>query len=167
MAKESAGILVFKHVPEGVRLLLVHPAGPFWAHKDTWSIPKGELDESEDHQTAAYREFKEEVGITLDPTLPLIDLGTSKQSNGKVNYIWSVETEVDLSQFSCNTFTMEWPPRSGTLQEFPENDRADWFDLVTAKRKLFKNQIVFIERLAEHLGETIDDTDVNPQQSLL
>ena len=165
MAKESAGILVFKHGPEGVHVLLVHPAGPFWAHKDTWSIPKGELDDSEDHKAAAYREFQEEVGITLDTKLPLFDLGTAKQSNGKVNYIWAVETDVDLAQYSCNTFTMEWPPRTGNMQEFPENDRADWFDLATAKRKLFQNQTVFIDRLADHLGENIDDTDVHPQQS--
>ncbi|HTB48789.1 MAG TPA: NUDIX domain-containing protein [Verrucomicrobiae bacterium] len=164
MSKQSAGILVFRGNPRSVEVLLVHPAGPFWAKKDTWSIPKGELDEGEDHLAAAFREFEEELGM-LPPAGELLELGSMKQSGGKTNYIWAVEGEFNVKLFKGNTFTMEWPPKSGQQQEFPENDRAAWFDLATAKRKLFKAQIVFIDRLAERLK--IEMTPEPEQQSLL
>ena len=162
--KEAAGILVFRRQATGVKVLLVHPGGPLWGHKDSWSIPKGELDEGEEHLIAARREFEEEVGVTV-PAGELLDLGSVKQSNGKVNFIWAVEGDVDLAKFHCNTFTMEWPPKSGIMAEFPENDRAGWFDLATANRKLFKHQLTFIDRLAEHLH--VDVPTDSEQQSLL
>lgn len=161
--KQSAGILVFSRVANGVEVLLVHPAGPIWAHRDFWSIPKGELDDSEDHLAAANREFLEEVGLEV-PSGELITLGTAKASN-KMNFIWAVEGDVDLAKFSCNTFTMEWPPRSGQLQKFPENDRAEWFPLVKAKQKIFKSQIVFLDRLAKQLQLRVPESPT--QQALL
>ena len=151
MIKQSAGLLVFRRLNDGLELLLVHPAGPIYGHKDKWSIPKGELDDGEDHLSAAYREFFEEVGIQ-PPAGDLIELGHSKQTNGKLNYIWAIESDLDISNFSCNTFSMEWPPRSGMVQEFPENDRAAWFDATTAQQKIFASQTVFVERLVERLG---------------
>ncbi len=157
--KQSAGILVFRHESGSVEVLLVHPAGPIWGHKDFWSIPKGELDNDEDHLAAAEREFLEEVGLEV-PKGVLIDLGSAKATN-KTNFIWAVEGEIDVTRFQCNDFTMEWPPKSGQMQQFPENDKAAWFRLEAAKTKLFQNQTVFIDRLADHLGAVI------PQQQEL
>ncbi len=148
--KQSAGILVFRRMTQGVEVLLVHPAGPIWGHKDFWSIPKGELDDSEDHLSAARREFLEEVGMDV-PAGDLIDLGEAKGS-GKTNFVWAVEGDIDLSKFHCNDFTMEWPPKSGRLQSFPENDRAEWFSLETGRSKVFQNQAPFFDRLAAHLA---------------
>lgn len=150
MSKQSAGILVYKRNDNGLQVLLVHPAGPIWAHRDFWSIPKGELDGDEDHLRAAYREFKEEVGIDPPAGKPL-DLGSAKAGN-KVNYIWALEGDIDVSKFSCNTFTMEWPPKSGKMQEFPECDKAEWFDIETAKTKVFEAQVFFLDSLVRHLG---------------
>lgn len=132
-------------------MLLVHPAGPIFGHKDTWSIPKGELDGDESQLAAAYREFAEEVGVIAPPG-QLIELGSHQQTSGKLNFIWAVEGEVDITQFASNTFTMEWPPKTGRLQEFPENDCAAWFDVSTARQKIFASQSVFIDRLMAHLN---------------
>ena len=162
--KISAGILVYKHVGESVEVLLAHPAGPIWGHKDFWTIPKGELDEDEDHISAAKREFLEEVGVPV-PAGELIDLATSKGSSGKINFIWAVEGEIDVTKFSCNTFTIEWPPKSGIIEEHLENDRAEWFPLATAQAKIFKNQAIFIDRLANHLG--VVTAQVPEQKTLL
>lgn len=151
--KQSAGLLVFRRSADRAEVLLVHPAGPIYGHKDTWSIPKGELDGDENHLAAAYREFEEEVGV-VPPTGELIDLGTHKQTNGKLNFIWAVQGDIDVTQFSSNNFTMEWPPKTGQIQEFPENDRAAWFDIVAARPKIFASQGVFIYRLIAHLGLT-------------
>lgn len=168
--KQSAGLLVFRRVKDGVEVLLAHPGGPFWAKKDVWSIPKGEVEEGEDLIVAAKREFKEELGFA-GPQGELIELGSAK-ANGKVNYIWAVESNPDLKQFSPNsTVTMEWPPRSGQTQEFPESDRIAWFELSAAKTKLYKNQIEFMDRLAERLKvdlqEAPDKLPSAVQQSLL
>jgi len=149
--KRSAGILVFRRSDASVELLLAHPGGPIWGKRDVWSIPKGELDENEQLEAAARREFEEEIGLAV-PAGELIDLGSAKQSGGKTNFVWAVEGDIDLAKFSCNTFTMEWPPKSGQFQEFPENDRAAWFAPELAVQKLFPAQVVFIERLAEKLG---------------
>lgn len=168
MAKQSAGILVFRKTGSKVEVLLVHPGGPFWSKKDTWSIPKGELEEGEDRLAAAKREFAEEVGFEV-PDGELTDLGEAKQS-GKVNYIWAVEGNPDIKKFKSNTFTMEWPPKSGQEQEFPENDRAAWFDLAMAKTKVFAYLAVYIDRLAETLGskvEPVPEPEKPQQQSLL
>lgn len=167
--KQSAGILVYKKEGAGIKVLLAHPSGPFWAKQDTWSIPKGELDEGEDHIKAAKREFEEELGVK-PPEGKLIDLGSTKQSGNKTNYIWAVEGDIDTNTLQFNsTFTIEWPPGSGNMREFPENDRAEWFNLSTAKTKLFKAQILFIDRLAERLGVTLQESQTfeNSQQTLL
>jgi len=164
VSKQAAGILVFRQITDTVEVLLVHLAGPMWAKRDCWSIPKGELDEDEDHLEAAFREFEEELG-SAPPVGELIELGSLKSSGNKMNYIWAIEGDFDVTTFKSNTFTMEWPPKSGQQQEFLENDRAAWFDLPTAKRKLFKSQIDFIDRLAERLAvEMQPDPE---QQSLL
>jgi len=166
MAKQSAGILVFRKVNGAAEVLLVHPGGPFWAKKDSWSIPKGELEADEELLSGARREFEEEVGFP-PPKGELIDLGESKQSGGKINFIWAVEGDVDLKNFQSNNFTMEWPPKSGQQQEFPENDRAAWYDLTTARSKLFKAQASFIDKLAEALNVTVEIETKLEQQSLL
>lgn len=169
--KQSAGILVYKKVGGKYQVLLTHPGGPFWAKKDSWSIPKGELEEDEDLLTGARREFAEELGVDA-PEGELTELGTSKYS-GKISHIWAVEGDVDLSHFSevrpSNMVQMEWPPHSGKQIEFAENDRAEWFDLPTARRKLYKNQQAFIERLAERLQVSLDESAVDSghQQTLL
>lgn len=166
--KQSAGILLYRKYGEKIEVLLSHPAGPFWEKKDTWSIPKGELDEAEDHMAAARREFDEEVGIEVPPG-EWIDLGTTKQA-GKTNFIWALEGDMDPADFVCRSmFTLEWPSNSGQKQEFPENDRVAWFDLTTAKQKLFKGQIDFIDRLATYLGVDTQLAQLEaspPQQSL-
>ena len=149
MSKQSAGLLVFRHNGNLVEVLLVHPGGPFWAKKDSWSIPKGETEDDEDLLEAAKREFEEETG--LKPTVgPLIELGSAKQGS-KTNFIWAVEGDFDLAKFKSNTFQMEWPPNSGQEQEFPEVDKAQWFSLDVAMQKVFKAQTVFLERLADLL----------------
>jgi predicted NUDIX family NTP pyrophosphohydrolase len=119
--KPSAGILVFKPNKDndGYLVLLAHPGGPLWGHKHKWTLPKGVLDENEDHLVAAYREFEEEIGM-LPPSGKLIDLGSIKDG-AKTNFIWAIEGDIDLENFSCNTFTMEWPLHSGIMGEFPEN----------------------------------------------
>ena len=166
MARQSAGILIYRKKNGGTEVLLTHPAGPFWAKKDTWSIPKGETDEGDDLMSAAKREFKEEVG-SEPPKGQFHDLGQSKQGD-KINYIWAVEGDFDVSRFVCtSTFTMEWPPKSGQQQSFPENDRAQWFNLSEAKKKVYKAQIVFIDRLAQMLDINLQDDPSAPAQSSL
>lgn len=151
--KQSAGILVFRRRSR-IEVFLVHPDGPFWGKKDFWSIPKGELHDSEDYLSAARREFVEETGLN-PPEGKTIELGWSKQSS-KTDYIWAVEGDVDLAKFKCVSIVkLEWPPKSGQIMEFPEVDRARWFDLATAKKKVFKSQAVFIDRLAEELKAVI------------
>ncbi len=164
--KQSAGILVYRKRGNSIEVLLVHLAGPFWEKKDVWSIPKGEHNNDEDHLAAAKREFEEELGIR-PPTGKLLNLGTAKSSS-KTNYIWAVQGDVHLEHLKFeSTFTMEWPPRSGKTQEFLENDRAEWFDLATAKTKLLKAQMVFIDRLADKLNISIPNSGVNstPEKS--
>jgi len=154
---QAAGLLVYRKSTQaaqpaaGYEVLLVHPGGPFWAKKDDWSIPKGETNEGETLLQTAAREFKEEVGV-LPPLEHLVDLGSGKASSSKTNYIWAVEGDIDLKDFSCSsTVTMPWPPKSNNNVTFPENDRAEWFDINLAYSKVFKSQMVFIERLAEQL----------------
>lgn len=165
--------MVYRRQAGKTEALLVHPGGPFWAKKDSWSIPKGELEADEDLLTGAQREFAEEVGVPA-PAGELLSLGEAKQG-GKVNTIWAVEGTVDLTHFHDprpdNMVKLEWPPKSGNFQEFAENDRAEWFDLPTAHTKVYKNQTPFIERLAEYLSINLDETPTEPeapaQQSLL
>jgi predicted NUDIX family NTP pyrophosphohydrolase len=165
--KQSAGILLYRKTDDIVEVLLVHPGGPFWAQKDTgsWSIPKGEFVEGEQPLAAAVREFTEEIGAA-PPQGAYVALGEAKQSSGKVVYAFALEADFNLEQFKSNMFQMEWPPKSGKRQEFPENDKAAWTALPLAKRRLVKGQTVFLDQLAKMLGVEIGAADMD-QTSLL
>ncbi|HLM09880.1 MAG TPA: NUDIX domain-containing protein [Thermoleophilaceae bacterium] len=153
MARRSAGILLYRVTDGAVEVLLVHPGGPFWTSRDAgaWSIPKGEHDEGEDPRACALREFGEETGADL-PAGELIELGTVKQKGGKLVSAFAVESDLDPDAVRSNTFTMEWPPRSGRSAEFPEIDRAGWFDVDTAREKLIPAQAELLDRLLARLG---------------
>ncbi|MEW6448809.1 MAG: NUDIX domain-containing protein [Bacillota bacterium] len=152
MSKKSAGLLLFRETPGGLEVLLVHPGGPFWAKKDegAWSIPKGEFEEDEDPLTAARREFEEETGFTA--VGDVIQLEPLRQPSGKVVYAWAMRRDLDPSGLKSNTFCMEWPPKSGKHREFPEIDRAAWFPIEIAKRKIMKGQTGFLTQLEDKLG---------------
>jgi predicted NUDIX family NTP pyrophosphohydrolase len=148
MPKRSAGLLVYRWADGEPEVLLVHPGGPFWARKDdgAWSLPKGEYEPGEDPFEVALREFREELGVeppSADATVPL---GELRQPSGKQVVAWAVEGDVDVGDVRSNTFEMEWPPRSGRIGEFPEIDRAGWFGLDTARRKLLRGQVGFLDR---------------------
>ena len=130
----------------------MHPGGPLWARRDAgaWSIPKGEYDDGEDPRECAQREFEEETGIVL-PAGELIELGSVRQKGGKLVSAWAAHGEIDAAAVRSNTFTMEWPPRSGRTAEFPEIDRAGWFDVENARAKLVAAQAAFLDRLLELL----------------
>ena len=147
MAKNSAGILLYRRRGEVTEVLLVHPGGPYWAKKDlgAWLVPKGEFAPGEDALVAARREFEEETGFAVDGRF--IKLTPVKQSGGKLVQVWAVEGDCDASAVRSNTFSMEWPPRSGKEKQFPEIDRAEWFTIEAAKQKILKGQIPFIEEL--------------------
>jgi predicted NUDIX family NTP pyrophosphohydrolase len=153
--KRSAGILLFRRTGGEVEVLLVHPGGPFWAKKDAgaWSIPKGQIESEEEPQACAIRELEEELGPapSLDPD-ELIELGSIRQRAGKVVEAWAAEAEFDPATLASNTFSMEWPPKSGSMQDFPEVDRAEWFDLETAREKILAAQGEFFDRLLERLA---------------
>ena len=159
MAKTSAGILLFRKRPAGVQVMLVHPGGPFWRKKDegAWSIPKGLADESEDLLAAAQREFSEETGATIRGEF--IDLGAHKQASGKTIVAWGCESDFDPASLESNNFTLEWPPRSGKTAEFPEVDKAGWYFLDEALRKVTKGQRPIIAALAEALGAKLGRAD--------
>jgi predicted NUDIX family NTP pyrophosphohydrolase len=150
--RRSAGILLYRLAGGAPEVLLVHPGGPFWARKDAgvWSIPKGEYEEGEDPRACALREFEEETGSAL-PESRLIDLGEVSQKSGKLVTAWAAEGDLDADAIESNTFTMEWPPRSGRTAEFPEVDRAAWFE-AEAREKLNAAQAEFLDRLMERLG---------------
>ena len=143
--KRSAGVLLRR--PEDGHVLIVHPGGPFWARKDAgaWSIPKGEHDDGEEPEACARREFLEELGVEAPSVLT--DLGTVRQKNRKEVRAFYGEGDLDVSAVVSNTFEMEWPPRSGKRQSFPEIDRAEWFDVETARSKLNPAQAEFLDRL--------------------
>ena len=147
MSKLSAGILLFRGRGLELRLLLVHPGGPFWARKDlgAWSIPKGEFDEGEDGLAAARREFREEVGQAVDGDF--IALSPVRQGGGKVVHAWAVEGAVDPDTVKSNEFEMEWPPRSGRKARFPEVDRGQWFPITEALRRILPGQAPILEEL--------------------
>jgi predicted NUDIX family NTP pyrophosphohydrolase len=147
----SAGILAFRQ-KHGLELLLAHPGGPFWRGRDegAWSIPKG-LVESGDLIACAKREFNEETGLTADG--PLIPLAPARQKSGKLVHAFALQADFDLSGFSSNQFEMEWPPRSGQRQRFPEIDRIAYFDVATARRKILPGQRPFIEEVVERFGK--------------
>ncbi|HSX17297.1 MAG TPA: NUDIX domain-containing protein [Patescibacteria group bacterium] len=163
MTKQSAGILLYRNTPQGYEVLIVHPGGPFWAERDegSWSIPKGEFTDDEEPLVAAKREFTEEIG-TAPPQGDYADLGEEKQSSGKVVRVFALKSDFNLEKFSSNMFHMEWPPKSGKQQEFPENDKAAWTPIATARQKLVKGQVPFIEKLAAQLGADLS----GPQATL-
>ena len=136
----------------GLEVLLVHPGGPFWAKKDlgAWSIPKGEYEPGEDPQACALREFEEETGTRLQAP-ELVELGMVTQKAGKEVTAWAARGDLDPATVTSNTFTMEWPPRSGREREFPEIDKAAWFDLATARAKLVTAQAELLDRLVAAL----------------
>ena len=151
MAKKSAGLLMFRRGGGGVEVFLVHPGGPFWTRKDegAWSIPKGEYNPGEDPFETARREFQEETGFQAGGDF--IPLTPRKQPTGKIVSAWAFEGDGDASAIKSNTFSMEWPPRSGKQQEFPEVDRAGWFTIPAAKEKILKGQAFFLDELTEIL----------------
>jgi predicted NUDIX family NTP pyrophosphohydrolase len=152
MPKRSAGLLLFKGRGPELRVLLVHPGGPLWAKKDdgAWSIPKGEYDGDEDPLAVARREFEEELGSPA-PDGEIIVLGEFVQPSRKRVEAYALEGDFDPATIRSNTFEMEWPPRSGRRQSFPEVDRAAWFALAEAETKLLPGQRAFLGRLVERL----------------
>jgi len=152
--KPSAGLLGYRHHPNGLEFLLAHHGGPLWAHKDegAWTLPKGEFEPGEEPLDAAIREYAEETGFVAHG--PYLPLGSIRQKSGKVISAWAFETDVDAGQATSNTFEMEWPPHSGRTAEFPEVDRAAWFTAEEARRKLPRGQFGFIEAAVQALSES-------------
>jgi predicted NUDIX family NTP pyrophosphohydrolase len=152
MPKRSAGLLMYRYTDGNLEVLLVHMGGPYWANKDlgAWSIPKGEYEPHEDPFETARREFREETG--MEAAGPFVPLQERKQPSGKVVSAWAFEGDCDPEAITSNTFSLEWPPHSGRLQEFPEVDRAAWFTPEDAKAKILKGQRGFIEELEQILN---------------
>jgi predicted NUDIX family NTP pyrophosphohydrolase len=148
--RQSAGILLYRRAANELEVLLVHPGGPFWARRDdgVWSIPKGEHEDGEEPLTAARREFAEELG-SEPPTGEMLDLGEIRQRSGKRVRAWALEGDLDADTIVSNNFTLEWPPRSGRTREFPEIDRAGWFDMRAAREKLNPGQVPLLDRLEQ------------------
>lgn len=146
--KESAGILLFRRTAGPLEVLLVHPGGPFWRNKDAgaWTIPKGEVDREEDALACALRELEEETGLRFDG--PVTPLPPVKQKGGKLVRAWAAEHDFDPASLRSATFEMEWPPKSGRREHFPEVDRAAWFDLAAAREKINAAQAVWLDLLA-------------------
>jgi predicted NUDIX family NTP pyrophosphohydrolase len=151
----SAGIVLYRRPgpDEPLEVLLVHPGGPLWARRDAgaWSVPKGEYDETEEPLRAALREFEEELGAVPPGGEPL-DLGEIRQKSGKLVRAWALAGDLDVGAVSSNTFTLEWPPRSGRVREFPEIDRAEWFEVAEAKERIIPAQAELLDRLQAALG---------------
>ena len=147
MAKQSAGLLIYRRRAGAIEIFLVHPGGPFWKNKDdgAWSIPKGEFSADEDPLAAAQREFHEETGLQIAGDFA--QLSPIKQRAGKIVHAWRVEADFDAAAITSNTFLVEWPPRSGKQQEFPEVDRAGWFDLESAALKINEGQRPLLAQL--------------------
>jgi predicted NUDIX family NTP pyrophosphohydrolase len=151
MPKRAAGLLAYRRGAAGVEVFLVHPGGPFWAKKDAgaWSIPKGEYPDDEPPLAAARREFEEETGVPVDGAFEPLD--PIRQPGGKTVIAFAVEADLDASSVRSNRFTLEWPPRSGRMQEFPEVDRAAWFALAEARAKILKGQLPLLDQLEQRL----------------
>jgi predicted NUDIX family NTP pyrophosphohydrolase len=155
-AMRSAGILLFRRSGTEPEFLLVHPGGPFWAKKDAgaWSIPKGQIEDEEEPRACAIRELEEELGAPPELDLEqLIELGSIRQRAGKVVEAWAAEADFDPAALASNTFAMEWPPRSGKQQEFPEVDRAEWFGIEAAREKILAAQAELLDRLLEEIRD--------------
>ena len=157
-SRQSAGLLLHRRGASGLEVFLVHPGGPFWSRKDAgaWSIPKGEFTAAEDPLAAARREFREETGFDPPPEPP-VALGAARQAGGKTVHAWAVAGDVEAAAVRSNTFEMEWPPRSGRVQEFPEVDRAAWFGLDEARRRILPGQLPLLERLEQAVAAPADD----------
>jgi predicted NUDIX family NTP pyrophosphohydrolase len=155
MVKPSAGLLIYRIRANELEVFLVHPGGPLWQHKDenSWSIPKGEYTSEEEPLDAAKREFVEETGFDV-PAGKIISLDPIKQSSGKIVSVWAIEGDFDATKLHSNLFSMEWPPKSGKQQEFPEVDRGGWFGLEEARRKIFKGQMGFLDELKKTITST-------------
>jgi predicted NUDIX family NTP pyrophosphohydrolase len=151
MSRQTAGLLPWRRRKGRIEALLVHPGGPYFAHRDwgVWSIAKGEIEPGEDALAAAIREFREETGLT--PHGPWLDLGAVKQANGKIVRAFACPGDFDPTQLKSNSFELEWPPRSGRIARFPEVDRAAWFDLKEARRRIVVGQIPLLDALARLL----------------
>ena len=154
MPRTSAGLLLFHRRGAGLEVLIGHMGGPFWARKDdaAWSIPKGEYGPGEDAFEVALREFEEEIG-TPAPADSFLPLGEVKQAGGKVLTVWAAEGDLDAAAAVSNTFSLEWPPRSGRIQEFPEIDRAAWMPVEAARTKLVRGQVPLLDRLLTALAD--------------
>jgi predicted NUDIX family NTP pyrophosphohydrolase len=152
MPKQSAGILLFRLRNKDIEVLLAHPGGPFFKNKDdgAWTIPKGEMDEDEDPLMAAKREFKEETGKEINGKF--IPLNPIKYKSGKIVYAWAVEGDIDPSLLKCNTFKLEWPPKSGKHIDVPELDRAEWFSVAKGRKKIIPAQSAFLDELEKKLN---------------
>lgn len=166
MSEHSAGILAYKFVNCRLEVMLAHPGGPFWAKKDlaAWSIPKGLLEDGETVVDAAKREFFEETGYAIQGSL--IELGSIKQPSKKIITAFATEMDIDVSKLQSNHFELEWPPKSGNLQSFPENDRAEWFSIEMAKAKIFKGQLGFLDTLISILSYNESSNHTFDQLSL-
>ena len=153
MPRTSAGVLLYRRRDAGIEVLVGHMGGPFWARKDdaAWSVPKGEYDPGEEPFAVALREFEEELGCPV-PARDFLPLGEVRQSGGKVLTVWAAEGDLDAGAARSNTFTLEWPPRSGRLQQFPEIDRAAWLPVDEARAKLVRGQVPLLDRLLDVLG---------------
>ncbi len=151
VSEHSAGILLFRYRDTRLEVLLGHPGGPLWAHRDdgAWSIPKGLCGPDETPLAAAQREFQEETGLTVQGKF--MALGSLRQPSGKVVHAWALEKNIDVSQVVSNTFSLEWPPHSGHIGTWPEIDRAAWFDMPSARVKITHGQLGFLDRLTEAL----------------
>lgn len=156
MPTQSAGILFFRYHKNELNIFLVHPGGPFWAKKDegAWTIPKGEIGETESALDAAKREVKEETGITLKDEL-LIELTPIKQKAGKIIHAWACVKEIAKAHITSNEFEIEWPPKSGKKKSFPEIDKAEWFTTEEAKLKINPGQVSFIDELSSKLNSAV------------
>ncbi|HEX9363677.1 MAG TPA: NUDIX domain-containing protein [Candidatus Dormibacteraeota bacterium] len=154
MPAMSAGLLLYRLRDGKPEVLLVHPGGPFWKRRDdgAWSLPKGEIESGEAPLSVARREFEEELGQPA-PAGPMLGLGSVRQAGGKMVEAWAVAGDLDVARIESVTFEVEWPPKSGRSQAFPEVDRAEWFDLETARRKILDAQRTFLDRLEGELSK--------------
>ena len=155
MVKKSAGIILYRYQASILQILLVHPGGPFWAKKDVgvWSIPKGEFDENESPFEAALREVKEETGLLLAGNFTALQ--PVKQKSGKLVYAWALQKDIDATQIESNTFIMEWPPKSGKQQSFPEVDAAAWFSIEEAAEKILAGQLPLLQELQQNFKKQL------------
>jgi len=155
VAKPSAGLVMYRRRTRHIDVLLLHPGGPYWVRKDegAWTIPKGEIEANEEPLEAARREFEEETG--LDPHGEYVPLKQVRMKNGKIVHAWAFEGDWDPSNMESTTFTLEWPPRSGRIQEYPEADSAEWFALAQAKTKIQSGQLSFLKELEALLAQPV------------